>query len=209
MPSKPSALRRFWNALSGRGPGIDDALEAPADIAENTRTRVLRKQAKYDFTRATTYPHKVLTKHGRAIIPYRVTASGHGIASNVFEFGAQPRVRELSAQMAPLLKSRRDDGLMLDESSGRFYLKSDIDAHGVKPERALGEIDMKTEIMLFNHAAQMTAMRRMFGDARPDNPIVLEEGTGKVYPKNNPDDVRGHVQLGSTVHMSAARPRRR
>lgn len=203
---QPSALRRMWTSLFG--PSADEINAAPEDMSQSTRDYLRGRQAKYDFNKATTYPHKVLTSHDRAIIPYRVTADGRGLHSNLIEFASQPRVRELYQQMQPLLTARRDDILMLDDSSGRFYLKSELDKCGADKAKPLGEIDLKTERMLFSHAAQNIGMKRLFGGASYDNPIVMDE-SGKVYPKNNPSDVRGHLRLGSTVHMGSNRKPRR
>lgn len=203
---QPSTLRRIWTSLFG--PGADEINAAPEDMSQSTRDYLRTRQAKYDFNKATTYPHKVLTRHDRAIIPYRVTANGHSLQSNLIEFASQPRVRELYQQMQPLLSSTRDDVLILDDTTGRFYLKSALDKCGADKARPLGEIDLKTERMLFNHAAQNIAMKRLFGGASHDNPIVMDE-SGKVYPKNNPSDVRGHVRLGQSVHMGSSRKPRR
>lgn len=203
---QPSALRRIWTSLFG--PGADQINAAPEDMTQSTRDYLRKRQAKYDFNKATSYPHKVLTSHGRAIVPYRVFASGRGLHSNLAEFASQPRVRELYQQMQPLLSSARDDMLMLDDTSGRFYLKSALEKWGTDRAQPLGEIDLKTERMLFNHAAQNIGMKRLFGGASHDHPIVMDE-SGKVYPKNNPSDVRGYVRLGSAVHMgNVHKPRR-
>ena len=202
----PSTLRRIWTSLFG--PGADQINAAPEDMTQSTRDYLRKRQAKYDFNKATSYPHKVLTSHDRAIIPYRVMADGRGLHSNLVEFASQPRVRELYQQMQPLLSSARDDILMLDDTSGRFYLKSALDKCGADKAQPLGEIDLKTERMLFHHAAQNIGMKRLFGGASHDNPIVMDE-SGKVYPKNNPADVRGHVRLGMTVHMGSSRKPRR
>lgn len=147
----------------------------------------------------------ITTKHGNKIIQHRVTVSDRGgLRANVVEFMTQPRVHELRQQMTPILKTKAGDKFLLDEETGDFYLQSDVDKLGAENAKPLGQIDMRYELPLFNHAGQMTMMNKMFGDARPDNPIVLEEGTGKVYPKNDPKDVRGHVKLGPTVEGPAA-----
>lgn len=171
---KPSRLRKFWNALSGKNPD---------ENADGTIT----------------------TKHGNKIIPYRVEVTGRGgLRANVAEFMSQPRVREIRQQMAPLLKTKPGDKFLLDEETGDFYLQSDVEKQGAENTNPLGQIDMAHELSLFKHAGQMIMMKKMFGDASHDNPIVLEEGTGKVYPKNDPKDVRGHVKLGPTVEGPAA-----
>lgn len=37
--------------------------------------------------------------------------------------------------------------------------------------------------------------RELFGDASPNNPICVDEGTGRVYAKNNPSEIRGYVKI--------------
>lgn len=171
---KPSYLRRLWNRLSGK----------PAN--ENA-----------DGT--------ITTKHGNRIIPHRVfVTGGGGLRNNMSEFMSQPRVHALKQLMAPLLKTGAGDKFLLDEDTGDFYLQSDVKKYGAGNARPLGQIDMDAELPLFKHAGQMMMMRKMFGDASHDNPIVLEEGTGKVYPANDPKDVRGHVKLGPQVAGPAA-----
>lgn len=206
-PRPESSLRRIWRSLFG--PSRAEINSPPEQMSEETKAYLRKRQARLDFTKATQYPHNVLTSHGRSITPYRIEVTDRGsIRSNLIEFATQPRVRELAAQMKPLLKAKPDDGLMLDEGTGRFYLKSQLERYGVEKAEALGEIDMKTEIMLFKHAAQNVAMQRLFGDASPRNPIVLDEATGKVYPKNNPKELRGTVKLGAPV-INEPRPGRR
>jgi len=71
MTDKPSGLKKLWNILSGKHP-----LENP------------------DGT--------VTTRHGRRIIPYRITVSPQGaVGSNLPDVLAQPRMKELIAQMQP------------------------------------------------------------------------------------------------------------
>lgn len=172
--NKPSYLRRLWNALSGK------------DENENA-----------DGT--------ITTKHGNHIIPHRVFVSGRGgVRNNMGEFMSQPRVRELKALMAPLLKTAAGDIFLLNEETGDFYLQSDVKKLGADKAQPLGQIDMAVELPLFKHAGQMVMMRKMFGDASHDNPIVLDERTGNVYPKNDPKDIRGQVKLGPSVAGPAA-----
>ncbi len=171
---KPSYLRRLWNKVSGK------------DENENA-----------DGT--------ITTKHGHQIIPHRVFISDRGgLRNNIPEFMSQPRMRELKQLMQPILKTKAGDIFLLDEETGDFYLKSDVNQKGADRAVPLGQIDMAYELPLFKMAGQLVMMQKMFGDARPDNPIVLEEGTGKVYPAHDPKDVRGHVKLGPSVAGSAA-----
>lgn len=173
---KPSRLRKIWNAFCGKDPD---------ENADGTIT----------------------TKHGNKIIPHRVEVTGRGgLRANVAEFMSQPRVRELKQQMAPVLKTKAGDLFLLNEETGDFYLKSDVARLGAGQAKPLGQIDMKHELPLFKHASQMVMMKKMFGDASYDNPIVLDERTGAVYPKNDPKAVRGHVNLGPTVEGPAAQP---
>jgi|GEM_PF-1735255 len=171
---RPSPLRRLWNKLSGKHEN---------ENADGT----------------------IITRHGRKIIPFRVTVTGRGgVRNNIVAFMSQPRVRELQRQMAPLLKTRAGDKLLLDDATGDFYLQSERDDLGAERVRPLGQIDMAVEEPLFKSAAQQVMMRKLFGDARPDNPIVLDERTGNVYPANDPKAVRGQVRLGPGVAGPAA-----
>lgn len=171
---KPSRLRRLWNKLSGKNEN---------ENADGTIT----------------------TKHGNHIIPHRVFVSDRGgISNNMAAFMSQPRVRELKQLMAPLLKTRRGDIFLLDEETGDFYLQSDVKKQGAENAKPLGQIDMAVELPLFKHASQMVMMKKMFGDASYDNPIVLDERTGNVYPKNDPKNIRGQVKLGPSVAGPAA-----
>lgn len=166
---KPSSLRRLWNKLTGRNEN---------ENADGTIT----------------------TKHGNHIIPHRVFVSDRGgIRNNMAEFMSQPRVRELKQLMAPLLETRAGDKFLLDEETGDFYLQSEVKKYGAEKAQPLGQIDMAVELPLFKHAGQMVMMQKMFGDASYDNPVVLDERTGNVYPKNDPKDVRGRIKLGPSV----------
>ena len=176
---KPSYLRRLWNKLSGKNEN---------ENADGTIT----------------------TKHGNRIIPHRVFVSGGGgLRNNMGEFMSQPRVRALKTLMAPLLETGAGDIFLLNEETGDFYLQSDVKKRGADKAQPLGQIDMAVELPLFKHAAQMVKMRKMFGDASHDNPIVLDERTGNVYPKNDPKDIRGQVKLGPGVAGPAASGRGR
>lgn len=176
---KPSYLRRLWNKLSGKNEN---------ENADGTIT----------------------TKHGNRIIPHRVFLSGGGgLRNNMGEFMSQPRVRALKTLMAPLLETGAGDIFLLNEETGDFYLQSDVKKRGADKAQPLGQIDMDVELPLFKHASQMVMMRKMFGDASHDNPIVLDERTGNVYPKNDPKDIRGQVKLGPGVAGPAASGRGR
>ena len=140
------------------------------------------------------------TRHGNRIIPYQVTAKPGGLHANVIEFQFQPRVRELQRQMQPLLDAPYGETLVLHPETGNFYLRSDVEKNGIDKAAALGQIDMELEESLFKAAAQWVSMGKLFGGASYDNPIVLDEGTGRVYAKNKPEETRGHVNLGPTVH---------
>lgn len=140
------------------------------------------------------------TKHGNRIIPYKVTVTHNGaMHANVVEFQFQPRVRELQKQMAPLLAADHQERLVLDPETGNFYLNGDIERNGIAKATVLGQIDLDLEKDLFKAAAQAVGMEKLFHGASYDNPIVLDEGTGRVYPQSNPDETRGYVNLGPTV----------
>jgi len=140
------------------------------------------------------------TKHGNRIIPYKITVTHNGgMHANVVEFMFQPRVRELEKQMAPLLAADHRERLVLDPDTGNFYLNGDIERNGIAKATPLGQIDLDLEQDLFRAAAQAVGMEKLFHGASHDNPIVLDEGTGRVYPQNNPDETRGYVKLGETV----------
>lgn len=139
------------------------------------------------------------TKHGHNIIPRNVTLDGRGMRSNIVEFMFQPRAIELMKQMAPLLTSPVDDKFILHPETGAFYLDSDVRQNGIGDAKILGQIDIDMEERLFKVAAQNVMMKKLFGDASHANPIVLDESTGRVYPRNNPDQTRGHVNLGPKV----------
>jgi hypothetical protein len=113
MTDKPSGLKILWNILSGKHP-----LENP------------------DGT--------VTTRHGRRIIPYRITVNHQGaVGSNLPDVLAQPRMKELIAQMQPLAESRTaKDKFALDETTGDFFLQSDVRKYGAAKAKPLGQIDV-------------------------------------------------------------------
>ncbi|MCB9991851.1 MAG: hypothetical protein H6867_10890 [Rhodospirillales bacterium] len=139
------------------------------------------------------------TRHGNRIIPYRVTAGGGSIRSNLIEFMRQPRVRELQRQLEPLLKAGPDEKITVNPDTGSFYLASDIRKNGMVKATVLGQIDLDLEKELLDHALQLVMMHKLFRGASPENPIILDEVTGRVYPKNDPGETRGHVKLGPKV----------
>lgn len=143
MHYKPSLLRQAWNLLRGR------------DRLENK-----------DGT--------LTTKFGARIVPYRITVSRNGLSmsANVHEFCFQPRAYELQEQMKPLLTARPGATIALDERSGKFFLQSTLDGDGMVCRIALGQIDPALEKSLFERARQMTIMRRISGNASPDNPVA-------------------------------------
>ncbi len=181
MGEKLKKLREIWNKLTGFDPRRN---------ADGTMT----------------------TKHGNRIIPYKVTVTHNGgMHANVAEFMFQPRVRELEKQMAPLLAAGHQERLVLDPETGNFYLNSDIERNGIAKATALGQIDLDLEKDLFKAAAQAVGMEKLFHGASHDNPIVLDEGTGRVYPQNNPDETRGFCEAGTDCHQHgpAAREKKR
>ncbi len=182
-------MRRIWDRLFL---DIDQQLQNPEQLSDNMRARIRACQAREDFTKATQYPHKVLTAHNHVITPYRIRISPRGgVSVNMPEFLSQPRMATLKAQMAPAEKGGL---LLLDEASGRFYLNTD-------PQNPLGKIDIKTEKTLFQTAAQAARVKYLFGDASHENPVCLDMATGAVTAKDNPADVRGHVRLGRTLTL--------
>ncbi len=187
MRKSLSNLRRIWDLLFL---DIDRQLSNPDALSDSMRARILACQAREDFTKATLYPHKVLTAQNRIITPYRMTITERGgIRVNMEEFVSQPRLHELRAQMAPAEKSGK---IMLDEQSGKFY-------HSETPHAPLGQIDIKTETALFSHAAQATRVKLLFGDASAANPICVDMGTGAVYAQKSPENIRGHLRLGQEI----------
>lgn len=157
MTDKPSGLKKLWKILSGKHP-----LENP------------------DGT--------VTTLHGRHIIPYRLTLGRNGaLGSNLPAVLAQPRLHELIAQMQPLAESRAvNDKFMLDETTGDFFLKSDVQRNGAVKAKPLGQIDVATEKDLFILAAEEVILRRSFGP-RPHRPDDLRDDmTGKTFPRSLP-----------------------
>lgn len=158
MTDKPSRLQKLWNILGGKHP-----------------------QQNADGT--------VTTCHGRHIIPYRSTLDHRGgIVSNLADVLAQPRMHELIAQMQPLAQSHSRDKLVLDETSGFFYLKSDITKNTLRRAEPLGQIDPQTEKDLFILAAEETLLRRAFPAAgqRKDLPPLYDDMTGKTYDRQLP-----------------------
>lgn len=160
-------LRTVWNLVRGR------------DVRENA-----------DRT--------ITTRDGRRITPYRVDVSPGGVLhTNVLAFHTQPRMRELREQMKPLLASPPGDRILFDKATGEFFLKSDLDTQGREKVRVLGTADPDLEESLVRHAATVTGMNKLFGDASHDNPIVVEPD-GTVHAQNS-DVVRGRVNLGPEV----------
>lgn len=143
----------------------------------------------------------VTTKNGHEIIPYRVFYRHGRFQTNLIEFMNQPRVVELKKQMQPLLLSPVNDKFALNSDTGEFFLQSDIDRNGPGNATVLGQIDLELEKKLFNHAAQMVMLRKLFGDCSADNPLVLDEKTGRVYPADNPQETRGYMKPGPKVEL--------
>jgi hypothetical protein len=157
MTDRPSGLKKLWNILSGKHP-----LENP------------------DGT--------VTTRHGRHIIPYRTTINRQGaVGSNLPAVLAQPRVHELMAQMQPLVDSTAPaDKFVLDETTGDFFLKSEVRKHGAAKARPLGQIDVATEKDLFILAAEEVTLCRSFGPHPPQPPALKDGMTGKTVPRQLP-----------------------
>ncbi len=150
--SKPlSRLQKLWNFLAGR---------LPHENRDGT----------------------VTTRHDRHIIPYRLTATrGGAVCTNLPEFLAQPRVQELYLQMQAIVGTPPRNKFVLDETTGDFFLKSDIERHGHRGARPLGQIDVETEKALFIHAGEM-AMRDYHFGLSPKPPRHMHDGmTGKRY----------------------------
>ena len=157
MTDKPSGLRRLWNRLSGKHP------------LENR-----------DGT--------VTTRHGRHIIPYRThLRRDGGLDSNLRDVLAQPRLRELMRQMRPLLTAPAGDKFVLDETTGDFFLKSDVQKHGAAKAKPLGQIDVAAEKDLFILAGEEIFIDRAFGPAAarrrgPANDSMTAAPTRKPRP---------------------------
>tara|TARA_R110002126_G_scaffold3263_1_gene18373 strand:- start:73597 stop:74106 length:510 start_codon:yes stop_codon:yes gene_type:complete len=138
------------------------------------------------------------TKHGNRIIPHKLSDSG--FSSNIGEFMFQPRVREIKAQIDHV-NYAKGQSVIIDSESGDFYLKNLHDSEEIIRKRPpLGQIDTTLEEGIFCQALQQHKMHQLFGDCSPQNPIVLDEGSGRVYAKNNPEKTRGFVSAGKTVH---------
>lgn len=174
MHDKPSLLRQAWNLLRGH------------DRLENK-----------DGT--------LTTKFGARIVPYRITVSRTGLSlrANVDAFCFQPRAFELQEQMKPLLTAQPGDSIVLDDRSGKFYLQSALTRDGGRAH-PLGQIDLALEKLLFEHAKRMIVMRKLFGDASPDNPIVVDDN-GRIYAKNKPAETRGQAHFGQTIENPATK----
>lgn len=156
MTDKPSRLKRLWNMLGGKHP-----------LENNDGT--------------------VTTRHGRHIIPYKMTVKNNGaIDSNLPDVLAQPRMTELLAQMRPMLGAPAGDKFMLDETTGDFYLKSDIQKNGVDKAKPLGQIDVGTEKTLFSLAAEEILQERAFGPRAPQSPTLHDGMTGTAHPRRLP-----------------------
>lgn len=163
-------LKKIWHRVTGRDPRLND---------DGTMT----------------------TKHGNRIIPYQVKVSRRGgLSANVAEFMFQPRVGEIKKQVECVDYSQGQT-IILDKDSGDFYLKnaneSDIDVRAKTP---LGQIDVELEESIFRKALELHKMNQLFGDCSPENPVVLDQTNGRVYPANNPSETRGYVGLGPEVH---------
>jgi hypothetical protein len=172
--TKKNPFKKFFNVLFGQHPN-----------------------ANFDGT--------ITTKHGNRIIPHKVSASGAngGLKSNIAEFMSQPRRIEISKQLESIDWSTGDKP-SLDLNTGCFYSAKDLEKNGLENATPLGQIDVDLEKRIFRLAAEKNKMRYLFGDASYKNPIVLDEATGRVYPKNNPEQTRGHVNLGPKVEGPAA-----
>lgn len=110
-----------------------------------------------------------------------------------------PRIIELLEQMKPLMSSPHGDLLTLDKDTGNFYLKSAIRKKGMEKAKPLGRIDVRDEKDLFDFASRMAMMKKVFGDASDDNPIVWNMEKGTVYAQNNPSVIRGNVRSAQEV----------
>jgi hypothetical protein len=167
-------LRKAWNFVRGR------------DLLENA-----------DGT--------ITNKFGQDIIPYRVTVGNSGsVSANPGEHMFQPRVNELKEQMKPFLTAARGDLITLDAATGEFFMQSDLEKSGRAGVKVLGTVDLPLEQSLFDAAHQRISMQKLFGDASPQNPIVVTDD-GTVYPANDPAQIRGKVSLGPAVAGPAAR----
>ena len=144
------------------------------------------------------------TKHGNRIIPYKLELNGRGgVRANVAEFMFQPRVREIFTQVADVNYSM-GQSVILDRETGDFYQINKGDTEDlVRKKIPLGQIDVELEERIFRIALQRHKMHQLFGDCSPDNPVVLDESSGRVYPQNDPTKTRGYVRLGETVENSS------
>ena len=147
----------------------------------------------------------VTTRFGDRIVPYEVTMTPKGcLRANVLAFMSQPRHRELVSLMRSI-DWKAGDKPSLDRATGFFYSTRDLEKRGVSGTKPLGRIDVALEEDIFRSAAQLNRMDALFGDASHDNPICLDESTGRVYPANRPSETRGFVKLSGTVQGPAAK----
>jgi hypothetical protein len=109
----------------------------------------------------------------------------------------QKRRIELTRQLQQI--SFRDDKPLLDRRTGTFYRQSDVTAHGITAATPLGRIDVAVEEGIFKVAVDIAKFGQLFHGAGHANPIVLDDGTGRVYPANNPSETCGYLKPGPTV----------
>lgn len=163
-------IKKIWHSVTGRDPRLND---------DGTMT----------------------TKHGNKIIPYKVEVTRRGgISCNVAQFMFQPRVREIR-DLVSAVDYSQGQSVILDTDSGDFYLKNEGQSEeSIRQTDPLGQIDVELEEGIFRKALELHKMQQLFGDCSPENPIVLDERSGRVYAQNEPEKTRGHVKLGPPVH---------
>lgn len=151
----------------------------------------------------------ITTKHGHRIIPFKVQHRPGLFYNNAAEHMNQPRVKDIRNTVTSV-NYTQGQTVVLDKDSGNYYLKNaDESDSDVTDRQPLGQIDLELEQKIFETALMLHKMKQLFGDCSRENPVCVDD-SGKVYPKNNPEDIRGHVNIGPTVYGSGGtKPRRR
>lgn len=149
----------------------------------------------------------VVTKHGREIIPYKISIHKYSLGSpavaysNLGDFLGQPRALELKEQMKALLTSPSGDRFVLHPDSGDFYLASDIDCVGIERATALGQIDIALEEKLFKLVGERILASKIFNGVSAENPICMDS-SGRLYRASNPEETLDRVKLGDPITPS-------
>ena len=171
-------LARTWNSMN--------ALLIPKLTPEDQKI--------LDRIKETSSGAPITTKLGDTIIPYHVCLiKDFTLSSNLLEFQGQPRVQEIRQILEKNIDYKNGDTPALD-GEGHFYSKN--------TNTKLGQIDPEVELDIFKEAATQAYIAGQFGDISPENPMILNQESGELYIKNNPEDKRGIVKLGPEIIVS-------